>query len=90
MLHNYETAETKPVCLLTKQLCADTRLCALFMMMMMMAMFTAHSSIDLNAQCAEGGYRQKMDRKKSWEDIEKFQRTVSPADTEKESQSENR
>ena len=53
-------------------------------MMMMMAIFIAHGSIDLNAQCAEGDYRQKIDRKKSWEDIQKFRCTVSPADTEKE------
>ena len=33
------------------------------MMMMMMATSIAHGSIDLNAQYAEGDYRQKMDRK---------------------------
>ena len=49
--------------------------------MMMMAIFIAHGSIDLNAQCAEG---EEMDTKKSWEDIEKFRCTGSPAGTEYE------
>ena len=53
------------------------------MMVMMMAIFIAHGSTDLNAQRAEGDCRQKMDRKKSWEDVAKFRCTVSPADTEK-------
>ena len=49
-----------------------------------MAIFIVHGSIDLNAQCTEGNYRQKMDRKlESWEDTEKFWCTVSPEDTEK-------
>ena len=52
-------------------------------MTMMMDVFIAHGSIGLNAQCAEGDFRQKMDRKKSREDRERFRYTVSPADTEK-------
>ena len=58
----------------------------MMIMVMMMAISIAHGSTDLNAQCTEGDYRQKKwtEKKKSWEDIEKFRCTVSPADTEKE------
>ena len=60
--------------------------------LMMMAIFIAHGSIDLNAQCAEEDYRFffKNDRKKSWEDMEKFRCSVSPEDMKKTNQSENR
>ena len=56
----------------------------MMMMMMVTAIFKAHGSTDLNAQCAEGDYEQKMDSKKSRADIEKFRCTVSLADTKKE------
>ena len=67
----------------------------LMMMMMMMSFSLALGSVDLNAQCAEGDifFKRKIkwkQRKKFWEDNEKLRRTVIPADTEKESQSENR
>ena len=55
----------------------------MMMMMMMIATSIAHGSIDLNVQCAEGDYREKMDRKSLWK-AEKFRCRVSPAETEKE------
>ena len=70
----------------------------MMMIMMMMSYSLALGSIDLNAQCAEGEFvvvffpKKKINRnrEKSWEDIDKLRCRVSPADTEKESQSENR
>ena len=60
------------------------RFLMLLLLLLMIAIFVVHGSIDVNAQCAEGDYRQKMDRKNSWEDTEKFWCTVSPADAGKE------
>ena len=36
----------------------------MLLLLLMMTIFVAHGSIDWNAQCTEGDYRQKMDRKK--------------------------
>lgn len=51
-------------------------------MRMMMATSKAHGLIDLNAECAEGDYRQKWTEKVLGR--QKFRCIASPADTEKE------
>ena len=66
----------------------------MIMMMMMISISIAIGSIDLNDQCPEGDYffqrKTKKKRRNSLWKTEKLRCTVSPADTEKESQSENR
>ena len=66
----------------------------MMMMMMMISTSVPIGSIDLNDQCPEGDYFSKEKLSRNIETVSGRHRTVtvtvSPADTEKESQSENR